>query len=82
MSLPTALEVNYVTQTAFFAYEPTNDNVYMIGARNLDATPYMAAALVSKNTIYAGCSTLHFISGYAPLPQRVSLRALGPRGFA
>lgn len=73
LSVTSSLNVDYTAQLSHFVYDLPSDSLFLVGARNLDAPQYMAGAVLSRSTVYAGCATLLPVSGWVPLPQRTGI---------
>jgi len=72
VSFPSRLTANAEQQLSMYTYDSSTDAIYLVGGRNEQVTPYMAAGMFKKRTIYAGLATLLTVEGTVPIPVTVS----------
>lgn len=73
VSFPSRLTANAEQQLSMYTYDSSTDAIYLVGGRNEQVTPYMAAGMFKKRTIYAGLATLLTVEGTVPIPVRTGI---------
>jgi uncharacterized surface protein with fasciclin (FAS1) repeats len=79
VALASSLVIDDAPQMAYVKLDAASNQLYVVGARNANAAPYMAAALLSNVTMYAGASTIIVSRGYLPLPSKTGVAKFDAR---
>ena len=75
LAATTDLVVDGEAQRVLLSYNEASDSLYVLGPRNLNSAPTIAAATAGAGarTLYAGCSTVLVVDGFVPLPLKTGL---------